>query len=232
MTYQPILRTRDGSIFGWEALLRTSEAAVQGPLDFLDLAERLGKLDPLGRAIRASVARTARRTRGAMFFVNLHADDLLNESLYDPAAPLSAVAPDVVLELTERSPIESLPDIHDRIRRLRTLGFRLAIDDLGSGHARLAAFASLAPDFVKLDRGIVHSIDRDAVRRDFVESLVSLSHEMGIPVVAEGIEAASEQQVATDLGCDLMQGFLFRRPEELAIDARFELGGEGWTSAS
>lgn len=230
MTYQPILRTRDGSIFGWEALLRTGESGVKGPLEFLDLAERLGELSQLGQRIRSSVARTARRTRGVMFFVNLHADDLIDEGLFERSAPLSSFAPDVVLEITERSPIERVPGLHDRVRRLRELGFRLAIDDLGSGHARLASFASLAPDFVKLDRHIIHGLDRDPVRRDFVESVVSLSHDMGTPVVAEGIETESEQQVATELGCDLMQGFLFRRPEELAIDSRFRLSDAGWAS--
>ncbi len=232
MVYQPILRTRDGSLFAWEALLRTSEVAVSGPLAFLEMAARLGQLRELGRQIRTSVARTAGRTRGRMFFVNLHAEDLLDENLYNASAPLSALAPEVVLELTERSPLESLPDIRDRVRRLRELGFRLAIDDLGSGYAGLTSFASLQPDFVKLDRGLVAGLDREPMKRKLVASIAGVSREMGITVVAEGIETEAERDAITDLGCDLMQGFLFRRSAELRREETFCPGREGgpWTS--
>ena len=224
MAYQPIVRTRDGSVFAWEALLRTQEPAVAGPLQFFEMAERLGRVRELGRVIRASVAATAARTRGVMFFVNLHEDEFLDESLYDPASPLAALAPEIVLEITERSPIDSVPDLRARRQRLRALGFRLAVDDLGSGYAGLTAFASLEPDFVKLDRGLVAGIDREPVKSRLVGSIVSVSREMGIAVVAEGIEAASEKQAMADLGCDLMQGFFFRRPEELKGEDFFSLG--------
>jgi EAL domain-containing protein (putative c-di-GMP-specific phosphodiesterase class I) len=232
MVYQPILRTRDGSLFAWEALLRTSEVAVPGPLAFLEISERLGRLRELGRRIRTSVAHTAGRTRGRMFFVNLHADDLLDESLYDAAAPLSALAPEIVLELTERSPIEAVPDMRERVRRLRALGFRLAIDDLGSGYAGLTSFASLQPDFVKLDRGLVAGLDREPMKRKLVASIAGVSREMGIAVVAEGIETEAERDAVTELGCDLMQGFLFRRPADLRREEAFWPGREGgpWTS--
>jgi EAL domain-containing protein (putative c-di-GMP-specific phosphodiesterase class I) len=215
MAYQPIVRTRDGSVFAWEGLLRTREPQVAGPLAFLEMAERLGRVQELGRTIRATVARTAARTRGVMFFINLHPDDLLDEDLYDPAAPLSALASEVVLEITERSPLEGVPDMRSRVARLRALGFRLAVDDLGSGYAGLASFATLAPDFVKIDRGLIDGIDQEEIKRRLVGSIVSVSRDMGIAVVAEGVETPAERQVAAELGCDLLQGFLFRRPEEL-----------------
>jgi EAL domain-containing protein (putative c-di-GMP-specific phosphodiesterase class I) len=220
MAYQPIMRTRDGSVFGWEALLRTRETAVSGPLAFLDLAERLGRVRELGRTIRESVSRTAKRTRGVMFFVNLHADDLLDDALFDAASPLTPLAPEIVLEITERTPIDGVADIRGRVARLRDLGFRLAIDDLGAGYAGLTSFASLQPDFVKLDRGLVAGIDAEPVKRKLVGSIVSVSRDLGISTVAEGVETAAEQDVAAELGCDLMQGYLFRRPEELSETER------------
>lgn len=233
MVYQPIVRTRDGSVFAWEALLRTGDQTVDGPLAFIDMAERLGRVRDLGRRIRASVTRTAGRTRGRMFFVNLHADDLLDEALYDPAAPLSALASEIVLELTERSPIERVPDVRDRVRRLRALGFRLAIDDLGSGYAGLTSFAALQPDFVKLDRGLVSGLDHEPMKRKLVGSIAAVSREMGIAVVAEGIETVAERDAAAELGCDLMQGFLFRQPGELRCEEGFTPGEGGpWTSQS
>ena len=234
MVYQPILRTSDGSVFAWEALLRTGEASVAGPLAFLEMAERLGRVRDLGRRIRVAVARAAGRTRGRMFFVNLHPDDLLDEDLYDPRAPLSVLAPEVVLEITERSPIESVPDMKERVRRLRALGFRLAIDDLGSGYAGLTSLATLQPEFVKLDRGLVCGLDREPMKRKLVGSISAVSREMGIAVVAEGIETAAERDVAAELGCDLMQGFLFRRPADLKSEEGFAPRPEGlpWTSLS
>jgi EAL domain-containing protein (putative c-di-GMP-specific phosphodiesterase class I) len=227
MAYQPIVRTRDGSVFAWEALLRTREPAVTGPLPFIEIAERLGRVRDLGRTIRGAVARTAAHTRGTMFFINLHPDDLLDEALYDPASPLSLLAPEVVLEFTERSPIESIPDVRERARRLRALGFRLAVDDLGSGYAGLTSFASLQPDFVKLDRGLIAGIDHEPVKKKLVGSIVSVSREMGIAVVAEGVETVGERDTAAEIGCDLMQGFLFRRPEELRAGESFPLPVEG-----
>jgi EAL domain-containing protein (putative c-di-GMP-specific phosphodiesterase class I) len=224
MAYQPIVRTADGSVFGWEALLRTREPGVGGPLEFIEMAERLGRVRELGRAIRASVARTAKKTRGVVFFVNLHPDDLLDEALFDPTSPLTALAPEIVLEITERSPIDSVPDIRERRGRLRDLGFRLAVDDLGSGYAGLASFASLEPDFVKLDRGLVAGVDREPVKARLVRSIVTVSRELRIAVVAEGVETAAERQAMADVGCDLMQGFLFRRPDELKGEAAFSLG--------
>jgi ActR/RegA family two-component response regulator len=121
MAYQPIVRTRDGSVFGWEALLRTREASVAGPLAFIDMAERLDRVRELGRTIRNSVAVTAGHTRGVMFFVNLHAEDLEDEALYDASSPLSALAPEIVLEITERNPLAGVPEVRERVKRLRSL---------------------------------------------------------------------------------------------------------------
>jgi EAL domain-containing protein (putative c-di-GMP-specific phosphodiesterase class I) len=218
MAYQPIMRTLDGSVFGWEALLRTTEPAVTGPLAFLETAERLGRVGELGRLIRANVARTANQSRGTVFFVNLHPDDLLDEALFNPSSPLSALAPEIVLEITEQSPFDTVPDVRDRVRRLRSLGFRLAIDDLGSGYAGLTSFAALEPEFVKLDRGLVKDLDSETVKRKLVASIVSVSRDLGITVVAEGIETAAERSAVAGLGCDLMQGFFFQRPERWRED--------------
>jgi EAL domain-containing protein (putative c-di-GMP-specific phosphodiesterase class I) len=225
MAYQPIVRSGDGTVFGWEALLRTKEPSIANPIVFLEMAERLGRLRDLGRTIRASIGRTAKRHRGVVFFHNLHPDDLLDEALYDPEAPLSVLAPEIVLEITERSPFDAVPDVRRRVERLRELGFRLAVDDLGSGYAGLTSFACLKPDFVKLDRGLIHEIDTQPIKRKLVASIVNLSHELGIAAVAEGIESAAERDALAELGCSLMQGYFFRKPEQLDNDDTFDVVG-------
>jgi EAL domain-containing protein (putative c-di-GMP-specific phosphodiesterase class I) len=130
-----------------------------------------------------------------------------------------------VLEITERNPLVGVPEVRERVERLRSLGFRLAVDDLGSGYSGLASFACLEPDFVKLDRGLIHGIDREPVKKKVVGSIVSVSRDLGVTVIAEGIETAAERDAAAEAGADLLQGFFFRRPEELRGAQSFAVGG-------
>jgi len=145
--------------------------------------------------------------------VNLHPVDLEDEDLYDPAAPLSRVAPRVVLEITERASLSDVPELASRLARLRALGFRIAVDDLGAGFAGLASFARLRPEVVKIDMSLVRGVESDPVRQKLVDSITHASHDLGILVVAEGIESAAERDVLTALEVDLLQGYLFGRPE-------------------
>ncbi len=221
MTYQPIIRVRDGSVFGWEALLRTDEPTLPGALPFLELGERLGRVRELSRTVRGSVARTAGKVRGFMFFVNLHHDDLLDEELYAPGSALAICAAEVVLEITERRPIEGVPGLAERLARLRRLGFRIALDDLGAGYSGLDSLALLQPDFVKLDRGLVAGLHQDAAKRQRIASILDLCRDSGQTVIAEGVEKAAERSALSELGCDLMQGFFFRAAEDLRLSGEF-----------
>ncbi len=180
----------------------------------------------LSRAIRSLVGKAAKQARGRVLFVNLHPDDLFDPDLFDPAAPLSVLAADVVLEITERRPLDEVPDVKDRVLRLRALGFRVAVDDLGAGYSGLTSIATLEPEFVKLDRTLLSGIDGELTKRRLVGSVASLSREMGIAVVAEGVETEAERHAAAELGCDLMQGFFFRGAEELLSDEGFPLAAE------
>ena len=137
MVYQPIVRWGRREVYAYEALVRTREPSVPHPGALLEIAQRLDRLPELGRRIRAAVAATAADSL-ARLFVNLHPVDLLDDDLYDPQAPLSRHARRVVLEVTERAGLEAIGDLGDRLRRLRALGYRVAIDDLGEGYAGLA----------------------------------------------------------------------------------------------
>jgi EAL domain-containing protein (putative c-di-GMP-specific phosphodiesterase class I) len=213
MVYQPIVSASGGHVFGYEALLRCHEPTIPNPQTFLRAAERLSRSRELGRRIRASVAATkARLATGHPFFVNLHAQDLSDEDLYSREAPLTRFAREVVLEVTERTALEDVPDLRERAQALREMGFRLAVDNLGAGYAGFATLACLEPNFVKLDRALVNGIDAEPHTGKLVGSFCVLSHELGIQVVAEGIETAGEGETLTSLGCDLLQGYLFGRP--------------------
>jgi EAL domain-containing protein (putative c-di-GMP-specific phosphodiesterase class I) len=213
MAFQPIVSLSTKSVFGYEALLRSAEPTLPNPIDVLDAAERLGATRKLGRAVRAFAAhRRCQMNQDWLLFVNLHPNDLLDPELTDPHSPLMAMADHVVLEITERAPLSGLEEVRERVRELRRLGFRIAVDDLGAGYAGLTSFATLDPDIVKLDMNLVRGIEGSAVKRKLVGSVSSLCREMDMLLVAEGVETVAERDVLSELGCDLFQGFLFARP--------------------
>jgi EAL domain-containing protein (putative c-di-GMP-specific phosphodiesterase class I) len=213
MAWQPIVRAADGSIFGYEALLRSHEPSLPTPIEVLDAAERLGQLPRLGRVVRESTATPLSSAGpGMAFFVNLHPEDLLDPELGAPGSALTLIARSVVLEITERASLENVHNVRARVRALREVGFRIAIDDLGAGYAGLTSFALLEPDIVKLDMALVRGVDHKSVQQKLVASMTTLCKDMGLLVVAEGIETSQERDTLIALGCDLLQGFLFARP--------------------
>jgi EAL domain-containing protein (putative c-di-GMP-specific phosphodiesterase class I) len=143
----------------------------------------------------------------------------MDDSLLDPSAPLSPFASRVVLEVTERASLDGVAELSNRVARLRSLGYRLAIDDLGAGYAGLASFAALTPEIVKLDMVLVRGLDHDPVKQKLVASMGRLCGELGIEVVAEGIETEDERRAAVASGCGLLQGFLIGRPARLGPSA-------------
>jgi EAL domain-containing protein (putative c-di-GMP-specific phosphodiesterase class I) len=220
MAYQPIVTAKDGALFAREALVRTREDSLTYPGALFDAAERLERVAELSRAIRDAVARDIQS--GAVsgtVFVNLHALDLTDNGLLSPAAPLSAHARSVVLEVTENAPLHHISDLRQRVKDMRDLGYRIAIDDLGAGYAGLTSFAALEPDVVKLDMTLVRDIDTQVIKQKLVASMAGLCRELGIPVVGEGVETTAEREMLVSLGCDLLQGYLFGRPAPLPATA-------------
>jgi EAL domain-containing protein (putative c-di-GMP-specific phosphodiesterase class I) len=147
-----------------------------------------------------------------MLFVNLHAHDLCDATLASPSSPLAPIASRVVLEITERAPLDGIPNARARVAALREMGFSIALDDLGAGYAGLGAFAQLEPEFVKLDMSLIRDVHRSSTKQKVVGSLTTLCKDMGISVVAEGIECAEERDSIAELGCDLLQGYLLATP--------------------
>lgn len=213
IAYQPIVDARNRRVFGHEALLRSSEPSLPHPGAVIDAAVRLEQLDVLGRTIRARAAGpVAENPAAGVLFVNLHVRDLLDPTLTAPESPLSRIASRVVLEITERAALDEVGDVRPRIARLREMGFRIAIDDLGAGYSGLTSFAQLEPEVVKLDMSLVRGIDSSATKQKVVRSMSSLCRDMGMLVVAEGVETPSERDMLVELGCDLLQGYLFAKP--------------------
>ncbi len=214
MHFQPIVHASTRARFGYEALLRSADRSLPHPGAILDAAERLERLPTLGRAIRACSAKviaTAPPERG-LVFINLHLLDLFDRQLTSAFSPLSRVASRVVLEITERTSLDGELDLRYRVAELRELGFRIAIDDLGGGHARMSTFSPLDTDFVKLDMSLVRDVDQHPMKQRLIRSVTELCRQQGTMVVGEGVETEAEAKVLADLGCDLLQGYLIARP--------------------
>ena len=97
--------------------------------------------------------------------------------------------------------------------QLRALGYRIAVDDLGAGYAGLASFAHLEPEVVKVDMSLIRGLDRSPMKQKLLSSIVALCQELGIQMIAEGIETEAERDMLVNLGGDLCQGYLFARPQ-------------------
>ncbi|MCS6799521.1 MAG: EAL domain-containing response regulator [Myxococcota bacterium] len=212
VVYQPIVEWRTRSVYGYECLVRNTEPTFPHPGALFDAADKLGRLRDLGARIRDLAPQPFDPTGLARLFLNLHPTDLGDERLFASEHPLARMAERVVLEVTERNSLERVPDARHRIARLRGLGFRVAVDDLGAGYAGLSSFALLEPDVAKLDMAIVRDVHRSPMRQKLIRSMADLCRDMGIVLVAEGVECREELEVLCALGCDLFQGFYFARP--------------------
>ena len=235
IAYHPIVDVSRQQIFGYEALMRSTEPALPHPVLVFDAAKRLGRLDELGRITRERAAQpfTEHFVEGQpsmaassmsqpsvlqpsvsqpLLFVNLHVTDLDDPVLRNPRAPLSKIADRVVLEITERSSLDEVKNTRSRVAALREMGFRVAMDDMGSGYAGLTSFALLEPDYVKLDMSLIRDVHLSSTQQKVIRSMTDLCRDLGMKVVAEGVETVEERDALIESGCELLQGFLFAKP--------------------
>jgi EAL domain-containing protein (putative c-di-GMP-specific phosphodiesterase class I) len=214
MAYQPIVSWSQKTVVAYEALMRTTDPTLQTPMEILHVAESIGEVHTLGHKTRGLIAEVMEHHPELPgVFINLHVLDLLDEQLYAPDSRLRPFASRIHFEITERMAIEKIPDTLDRVKRLRNLGYKIAVDDLGEGYSGLNSFAALEPDAVKLDMSLIRGIDRAPTKRRMVYALASLCRELGTPLVAEGVETKAELDILVDLGADWLQGYYFARPE-------------------
>ncbi len=223
MAYQPIVCLPERIIYAYEALVRSHDPLLRTPIEILDAAERLGRIHDLGRKIREQVAYAAPHAPDhALLFVNLHPADLNDPELYSSTSPLTRIASRVVLEITERASLDGVKGLSSKVANLRQLGFRIAVDDLGAGYAGLTTFSQLEPEIVKLDMALVRAVDTSTRKRSVVRAMTRLCvKDLGICVVCEGVETPQERDVLLEEGCQLLQGYLFGKPDMSFLEPNF-----------
>lgn len=213
VVFHPIVSLKQGRTLGFEALVRSGEPTLGHPEALLGTAALLGRSEELTRAIYAKIAeRAPELPEGRLLFVNVHPPDLLDHSLHGIGSPLAPFANRIVLEITERTSIEKMGDITNIVKNLRLLGYRLAVDDLGTGYAGLSSFTQLSPEIVKLDRSLVEGLDGNPTKQRVVRAMLQLCADLKMQVISEGIETETEREALAALGADLLQGYLFGRP--------------------
>jgi len=218
--FQPIYATDKGELYGYEALIRgPSNSPLHNPQALFDAALEFGLLSQLELVCRKiSITRFADLSLAGLLFLNvspmifLQTDHPHGRTL--SYVKESGLLPEqVVIELSEKYPIENPDVLQNALMHYRDLGFRIAVDDLGAGYAGLKLWSEVKPDFVKIDYYFINQLHLDPVKREFVKSILTLGQKINAKVIAEGIETLQEFQQLQDLGICFGQGFLFARPE-------------------
>ncbi len=226
--FQPIVSVAERRILGYEALTRgPSNSPLHSPLTLFAAARQTGMLSELELACRKSACRRFSEQRlDGLLFLNVSPDSLLDAN-HQPGRTLKllqtyGISPSrVVIELTEQSPTDDFYLLDTALHHYRDMGFSIALDDLGAGYSSLRLWSELRPDYVKIDRHFIDGIHRDAVKREFVGSILQMAKASRAKVIAEGIELEEELAVLCEMGVDLLQGYLLCRPQETPpTDAR------------
>ncbi|HEY9857948.1 MAG TPA: EAL domain-containing protein [Candidatus Obscuribacterales bacterium] len=219
--YQPIYNLASGEVLGYECLAR----AVQGHDQYFNGKQILDaalsthcthEFDELAR--ETCINAIAQVSNGQTFFINVLPNAILQgpqslERNLQQVLNLGLQPQQIVFELTEVEALIQHPELSRLIHQIRDHGFGIAIDDLGGQVAIDHYFMALHPDVIKLDRQLVQGCSHHPVQQILLKSLLYSAHEMGILVVAEGLEAAEDIAFCRDLGVDLGQGFGLAKPE-------------------
>jgi diguanylate cyclase (GGDEF)-like protein len=225
--YQPIVSLAHGQIRGFEALVRWNhpQRGMVPPLDFIPCAEELNLIIPMGNWILGEACRQLRawnrkfpQLQGLTMSVNVSAKQLKPEFATQVRQVLRANDLDpslLVLEITE-SVLISDPMAVDIFKELRSLGIRLHVDDFGTGYSSLSCLHQFPLDGLKIDRKFMQNVNE---RRDYaavVNAIVQLARNLGLKLIAEGIETAEQVAMLQAMDCDLAQGYYFDRPHDVA----------------
>lgn len=216
--FQPIYSLHTGRLAAVEALSRFSATPTRPPDRWFDDAVRCGLGVELELAtLESALEAAAGLPDGVALSVNLSPPALSDPRLRRclEAAP----TPGLIVEITEHAAVDDYHRLAEALTALRQTGVLLAIDDAGAGFASLQHIVQLAPDIIKLDMSLTRDIDRDPVRRTLALSLSGFAQEMGIELIAEGVETAHELQTLRAIGTHAAQGYLLGRPGDLDTDA-------------
>jgi len=227
--YQPEIDTRTGQLVATEALVRWRhpERGMLGPNEFIPMAEETGLILPLGEWVLHTACAQLKAWHNAghdiRIAVNFSGQQLEDEKIAttveEALAKDDIPADALVVELTESIWMDRQSEAIDNLYRLKRLGVRLAIDDFGTGYSSLSYLKRMPVDILKVDRSFVTDLAHTPGRTDdddtdaaIVRGIIALAHNLDLQVVAEGVETDAQRKLLTQMGCDLVQGYLISKP--------------------
>nr|WP_281276989.1 EAL domain-containing protein [Methylobacterium radiodurans] len=231
VVYQPVYATSDGRLTAFEALSRFRARPERGPDHWFAEAAEVGLLEELEfLAVAVALRGFERIDPSVRLTLNLSPSSVLSPAF--PHVLEGAPLDRVVVELTEHVEVPCYAALRAALAPLRARGLRLAIDDVGAGHATFRHVLDLSPELIKLDRSLIAGIDGDSARRALADALTIYGRRIGSEVVAEGVETWAEYAVLKEIGVTRAQGYLLGRPQPLDEACRLPLtmaalGGAG-----
>ena len=216
--YQPIVDLPGRRVIGFEALTRVGSGRFETVELLFKAAEANDVLWSLERLCRRKALEGLPLIGpDQMLFLNVEPDSIHDPQLsggefLDLLAAAGLTPRQVVLELTEHSEVRDFVAFRRTLERFRSLGFRLAMDDVGSGYSGLQAIAEIAPDFIKADMHLVRGVHVSPIKRELIDTIRRFTDSTGITLVAEGVELPEELEALERVGVRCAQGYLFARP--------------------
>lgn len=223
LAYQPQVLVTEGTVVGFEALLRwnSAEHGQVPPEQFIPLAEQSGLIHPIGLWVLREACRFARRLSdagwgGLRVAVNISSKQLADDdftAIVGRALEAAGVEPrQLELEITESVLITSLEDATGKLAKLKALGVGLSLDDFGTGYSSLTYLRKLPVKTLKIDKSFIDMITTDDDVAKIIGSIIDMAHILNMTVVAEGVETEEQLVCLADNGCDRVQGYIFSRP--------------------
>lgn len=217
--YQPIIALQSSEVFGYEALTRLrNQSWFEGPMQLFEFAAAEGQTYVLDRLAREKAIDGCMSLKMEQkLFINVMAQ-IMEDPSFSPGQTITLLEQqrlspqNVVFEITERSSIEDFGSVKKALEHYRNQGYQIAIDDVGAGYSSLQSIVELRPDYLKIDRSIIHHIDQDEVKSYILNTLLELGAKMGISLIAEGIERSEELEQLRGMGVQYAQGYLLGKP--------------------
>jgi diguanylate cyclase (GGDEF)-like protein len=222
--YQPIIELSTGRVHHAEALARWRHPTrgMVSPADFIPLAEATGLINEIGEWVFREACRHSLRWReasGSPFTVGVNRSPVQFRGGVERAAAWPAhmrtmglPGDGLAVEITEGLLLNDRDDVDAQLASLRAAGIAVALDDFGTGYSALAYLQKYRFDFLKIDRAFVRELGTSSTNTPLCRAMITMAHDMGMKVVAEGVETTQQRDLLAGMGCDYAQGFLFARP--------------------
>lgn len=229
MVFQPIVNLATGEILGYEALCRGPK---ESPLHLPDvlfktarLSNKVAALDELARkkAIEAFIP----FLKDYKLFINMTPLAMANydffaSSTFKCLEDNNVNPSNLVIEITEQSPIDLVENYNNIIKDIKSLGIKVALDDVGSGYSGLKTILKVMPDYLKLDMDLTHNIHKDTLKENLIKGLIHMSNYCNMKIIVEGIECKEELETLISLGAYGGQGYFLQRPTDSPEDISLE----------